>query len=65
MNYGLGSPPKTKKQKTLEKMERKLKESIQEKDKINAQRKKQGKASITLIIKNGIRFFAPNDSTSR
>ena len=61
MNYGLGSPPKTKKQKALEKMERELKESIQEEDKLNAQRKKQGKASITLIIKDGIRFFAPND----
>ncbi len=61
MNYGLGSPPKTKKQKALEKMKRELKESIQEEDKINAQRKKQGKASITLIIKDGIRFFAPND----
>ena len=42
-------------------MKRELKESIQEEDKINAQRKKQGKASITLIIKDGIRFFAPND----
>merc|ERR1712222_160621 len=61
MNYGLGSQPKTKKQKALEKMKRELKESIQEEDKINAQRKKQGKASITLIIKDGIRFFAPND----
>ena len=61
MNYGLGSPPKTKKQKALEKMKRELEESIQEEDKINAQRKKQGKASITLIIKDGIRFFAPND----
>ena len=42
-------------------MKQELKESIQEEDKINAQRKKQGKASITLIIKDGIRFFAPND----
>jgi hypothetical protein len=61
MNYGLGSPPKTKKQKALEKMKQELKESIEEEDKLNAQRKKQGKASITLIIKDGIRFFAPND----
>ena len=61
INDGLGSPPKTKKQKALEKMERELKESIQEEDKINAQRNEHGKASITLIIKDGIRFFAPND----
>jgi hypothetical protein len=61
MDWGLGSPPKTKKQKALEKMELELKESIQEEDKINGQRKKQGKSSITLIIKDGIRFFAPND----
>ena len=61
MNYGLGSPPKTKKQKALEKMKRELQESIQEEDKLNAQRKKQGKAGLTLIIKDGIRFFAPND----
>ena len=61
MNYGLGSPPKTKKQKALEKMKRELKESIEEEDKINAQRKKEGKASLTLIIKDGIRFFAFND----
>jgi hypothetical protein len=55
MDWGLGSPPKTKKQKG------ELKESIQEEDKINGQRKKQGKASITLMIKDDIRFFAPND----
>ena len=61
MIHGLGSPPKTKKQKALEKMERELKESIQEEDKINSQRKKQGKASITLIIKDSVRFFAPHD----
>lgn len=42
-------------------MKRELKEPIQEEYKINAQRKKQGKASITSIIKDGIRFFAPND----
>lgn len=62
MHYGLlGSPPKTKKQKALEKMERELTESIQEKNKINIQRKKMGKSIITLIIKNGIPFFALND----
>lgn len=61
INYCLGSPPKTKKQKALEKMERELKESIEEEDKLNAQRKKQGKESITLIIKDDIRLFAPND----
>ena len=57
MNYGLGSPPKTKKQKALEKMKQELQESIREEDKLNAKRK----ARITLIIKDGIRFFAPND----
>jgi len=61
INYGLGSPPKTKKQKALEKMERELKESIEEEDKLNAQRKKQGKESITLIIKDGIKLFTPNN----
>ena len=61
MNYGLGFQPKTKKQKALEKMKRELKKSIQEENKINAQRKKQGKTSITLIIKDGIRLFAAND----
>jgi hypothetical protein len=40
MNSGLGSPPKTKRQKALEKMDRELKESIEEEDKLNAQRKK-------------------------
>jgi hypothetical protein len=55
------SPPKTKNKKALEKMERELKESIEEEDKLNAQRKKEGKESITLIIKDGIRLFAPND----
>ena len=58
---GLGSPPKTKKQKALEKMNRELEESIREEDKINAQRKKDGKGNIALIIKDGIRFFAPNN----
>ena len=43
INYYLGSPPKTKKQKALGKMERELKESIEEEDKINTQRKKEGK----------------------
>lgn len=38
-------------------MKRELKESIEEEDKLNDQRKK----GITLIIENGIRFFAPND----
>jgi hypothetical protein len=57
MHYGLGSQPKTKKQKALEKMKQELQESIREEDKLNAKRK----ASITLIIKDGIRFFAPND----
>ena len=61
MNYGLGSPPKTKKQKALEKKKRELQESIQEEDKLNARRKKQGKGNITLMIKDGIRLFAPND----
>ena len=61
MNYALVSQPKTKKQKALEKMKRELKESIQEEHKVNAQRKKQGKASITLITKDGIKFFALND----
>ena len=42
-------------------MKRELKESIQEEKKMNTQRKKQGKASITLIIKDGIRFFASHD----
>jgi hypothetical protein len=42
-------------------MERELKESIEEEDKLNAQRKKEGKESITLIIKDSIRLFAPND----
>ena len=57
MNYGLGSPPKTKKQKALENMKQELQESIREEDKLNAKRK----ARITLIIKDGIRFFGPND----
>jgi len=61
VNYGLGSPPKTKKQKALEKMEQELKESVEEEDKLNAQRKKEGKGSITLMIKDGIRLFAPNE----
>jgi hypothetical protein len=61
INHGLGSAPKTKKQKDLEKMRRELQESIEEEDKLNAQRKKEGKGSITLIIKDGIRLFAPND----
>lgn len=61
MSYGLGSQPKTKKQKALEKIKRELKKSTQEESKINSQREKQGKTSITLIIKNGIRFFVPND----
>jgi hypothetical protein len=61
VNYELRSPPKTKKQKALEKMKRELQESIEEEDKLNAQRKKEGKATITLIIKDGLRFFAPND----
>jgi hypothetical protein len=52
---------KSKKQKALEKMKRELQESIEEEDKLNAQRKKDGKATITLIIKDGLRFFAPND----
>ena len=39
INYVLVSPPKTKNQKALEKMERELKESIEEEDKLNAQRK--------------------------
>lgn len=60
-NYVLGSPPKTKKQKALEKMKRELKESIEEEDKLNADRKKQGKGNITLMIKDGIRLFAPNE----
>ena len=37
-----------------------MKESIQEKDKINLKRKKQGKINIILIIKDGVRFFASN-----
>ena len=57
MDYGLGSRPKTKKQKALEKMKQQLQESIREEDKFNAKQK----ARITLIIKDGIRFFAPND----
>lgn len=61
MHSGLGSPPKTKKQKALEKMNWELEESIREEDKINAQRQKEGKGNITLIIKDGIRFFALND----
>ena len=61
INYGLGSPPKTKNQKALEKMERELKESIEEEDKLNAQRKKEGRGNLTLIIKDGIRLFATND----
>jgi hypothetical protein len=59
VNYEFRSPPK--KQKALEKMKRELQESIEEEDKLNAQRKKDGKATITLIIKDGLRFFAPND----
>ena len=42
-------------------MERELEESIQEKDKLNAQRKKEGKENITLIIKGGIRLWVLND----
>jgi len=42
-------------------MKRELKESIEEENKINAQRKKQGKGNITLMIKDGIRLFAPNE----
>jgi len=42
-------------------MKQELKESIEEEDKINGQRKKEGKEIITLIIKDGIRLFAPND----
>ena len=61
MQYGLRFSPKIKKQKALKKMKRELKKSIQEEYKINAQRKKQWKSSITLIIKGDIRFFAPND----
>ena len=57
IHSGLGSPQKTKKQKALEKMKRELEESIREEDKLNAQRK----SKITLIIKDGIKFFAPND----
>ena len=53
---------KTKKQKALEKMKRELQESIEEEDKLNAQRKKDGKATITLIIKDDLRFLAPNDT---
>jgi hypothetical protein len=60
-NYGLGFTPKTKKQKALEKMERELKESIEEENKLNAQRQKERKGNITLMIKNGTRLFAPND----
>ena len=37
-----------------------MKESIQEKDKINVKRKKQGKINVISIIKNGVRFFASN-----
>lgn len=61
MNYGLGSSPKTKKEKALEKSDRELKESIQEEKKLNAKRKKQGKATITLIVKDGIRLFTTRD----
>ena len=57
VNYGFGSSSKTKRQKALEKMRRELRESIEEEDKINAQRKKQGKTSITLSVKDGANLF--------
>ena len=63
VNYGLGSRSKmkTKKEKALEKLKRELKESIKEEKKINALRRERGKGNITLIIKDGVRFFALND----
>lgn len=57
--HGSESTYKTKKQKALEKMLRELEESIKEENKINAQRKKQGKPPIILTIRDGIRFFEP------
>lgn len=56
MYSGLGPSSKTKKQKALEKRKEELKESIKEEDKINGQLEKQGKASITLIIKGDTSF---------
>jgi hypothetical protein len=40
-------------------MKGEFEESIKEEEKINAKLKKQGKGTITL--RDGIRFFAPND----
>lgn len=61
ITHHLGFRPKTKKEKALEKMKQELKESIKEQDKLNAERQKQSKKAITLIIKDGMRFFVPND----
>lgn len=47
MNHGLASPAKTKKQK--------------KEDKINAQRRKEGKPPITVMIRDDLRFFAENE----
>jgi hypothetical protein len=62
INHGLGSAPKTKKQKGFEKMTRELKEFIEEEDKLKAERSKRGRGQeyVTVMIKDGRRLFAPD-----
>jgi hypothetical protein len=61
IDHKFGFPAKTRKQRELEEMRRNLRESIRKQDKLNAERKAQGKPSITVMIKDGITFFAPNE----
>lgn len=43
-------------------MDRELIESVQEEDKLNADLEKRGrKVKVTLIIKDGMKFFVPHD----
>ena len=59
--YNFQSAPKTKEQKALEKKKRELKESIDAEKELNAYREKLGKSKVTVIIKDGKRFFATHD----
>lgn len=42
-------------------MQREIEESIQEEQKLNRQRRKLGREEITLVIRDNIRYFLPND----
>ena len=60
--YDYRAPPKTRRQKALEKMDRELIESVQEEDKLNADLEKRGRTvKVILIIKDGMRFFVSHD----